>query len=187
MSVFSFTEFLPTSGINDIRYTPTGGGFLTSRALTWPFVIDHSMRGYRCGSFVHELHVFRRRSARGPPANTVYTHDSEYPRMRQPSRRRIAVNASAVVNPSAAGFLTTQSLWFSRHSCKACLLGALSCLASVAVASRLRHFNHQVDVLSHTHRYKKLSYRRGTARCVVSVEILPIAKQQCRNYLYDKS
>jgi len=34
---------------------------------------------------------------------------------------------------------------------------------------------------------KKLSYRRGTARCVVSIEILPIAIQQCRNYLYDKS
>jgi len=26
---------------------------------------------------------------------------------------------------------------------------------------------------------KKLSYRRGTARCVVSVEVLPIAMQQC--------
>jgi len=36
-------------------------------------------------------------------------------------------------------------------------------------------------------RNKKLSYRRGTARCVVSVEILPIATQQCRNYLYHKS
>ena len=34
---------------------------------------------------------------------------------------------------------------------------------------------------------KKLSYRRGTARCVVSVEVLPIATQQSRNYLYDKS
>jgi len=34
---------------------------------------------------------------------------------------------------------------------------------------------------------KKLSYRRVTARCVVTVEILPIATQQCRNYLYDKS
>ena len=34
---------------------------------------------------------------------------------------------------------------------------------------------------------KKLSYRRGTARCVVSVEMLPTATQQCRNYLYDKS
>ena len=34
---------------------------------------------------------------------------------------------------------------------------------------------------------KKLSYRRGTARCVVSVEILPTATQQCRNYLYEKS
>ena len=29
---------------------------------------------------------------------------------------------------------------------------------------------------------KKLSYRRGTARCVMSIEILPIATQQCRNY-----
>jgi len=35
--------------------------------------------------------------------------------------------------------------------------------------------------------YKKLSYSRGTARCVVSIEILPIATQRCRNYLYDKS
>jgi len=34
---------------------------------------------------------------------------------------------------------------------------------------------------------KKLSYRRGTARCVMSIVILPIATQQCRNYLYDKS
>ena len=34
---------------------------------------------------------------------------------------------------------------------------------------------------------KKLRYRRGTARCVVSVEILPIATQQCRNYLHDKT
>jgi len=30
---------------------------------------------------------------------------------------------------------------------------------------------------------KKLSYRRVTARCVLSVVILPIATQQCRNYL----
>jgi len=35
--------------------------------------------------------------------------------------------------------------------------------------------------------YKKLSYRRRTARCVVSVEILPFVTQQCRNYLHDKS
>ena len=31
---------------------------------------------------------------------------------------------------------------------------------------------------------KKLRYRRGTARCVVSIEILPIATQQCRNYFH---
>jgi len=34
---------------------------------------------------------------------------------------------------------------------------------------------------------KKLSYHQGTTRCVVSVEMLPIATQQCRNYFYDKS
>ena len=36
-------------------------------------------------------------------------------------------------------------------------------------------------------RNKKLSYRRVTARCVLSVVIWPITTQQCRNYLYDKS
>ena len=30
---------------------------------------------------------------------------------------------------------------------------------------------------------KKLSYRRGTARYVVSVEMLPVATQQRKNYL----
>ena len=35
-------------------------------------------------------------------------------------------------------------------------------------------------------KHKKLSYRRVTARCVLSVVILPIDTQQC-NYLYDKS
>ena len=34
---------------------------------------------------------------------------------------------------------------------------------------------------------KELRYRRGTAQSVMSIQILPIAMQQCRNYLYDKS
>jgi len=34
--------------------------------------------------------------------------------------------------------------------------------------------------------YKKLSYHRVTARCVLSVVILPITMQQCRKYLYNK-
>jgi len=34
---------------------------------------------------------------------------------------------------------------------------------------------------------KKLSYRRETARCVVSVEILLIATQQCRKYACNTS
>ena len=40
---------------------------------------------------------------------------------------------------------------------------------------------------THARTNNKLSYRRGTARCVVSVEILPTATQQRRNCLYDKS
>jgi len=36
-------------------------------------------------------------------------------------------------------------------------------------------------------RNKKLRYHRVTARCILSVVILPITTQQCRNYLYDKS
>ena len=53
-------------------------------------------------------------------------------------------------------------------------------------------YKQERDCLMHlcalpTHCYKKLSYRRVTARCVLSVVILPIATQQCRNYLYDKS
>jgi len=41
--------------------------------------------------------------------------------------------------------------------------------------------------VSNLNENKKLSYRRVTARRVLSVVILPITTQQCRNYLYDKS
>ena len=44
-----------------------------------------------------------------------------------------------------------------------------------------------VREIVHNNSNKKLSNRQGTARCTVLVEILPIATQQCRNYLYDKS
>ena len=53
---------------------------------------------------------------------------------------------------------------------------------------RIMHVALPTRIVSHAAlQDKKLSYRRGTARCVVSVEVLPIATQQCRNYLYDKS
>jgi len=47
--------------------------------------------------------------------------------------------------------------------------------------------NHHQSSIINRGFYKKLSYRRGTARCVVLIETLPIATQQCRNYLFDKS
>ena len=64
---------------------------------------------------------------------------------------------------------------------------------STAAQLQLKRLDMTVNILvvfeasDHQIKYKKLSYRRGTARCVVSIEILPIATQQCRNYLYDKS
>ena len=39
-------------------------------------------------------------------------------------------------------------------------------------------YTYRASIASRGKKYKKLSYRRGTARCVVSVEILPIATQQ---------
>ena len=69
-----------------------------------------------------------------------------------------------------------------------------------AIATQIKQIKPRLNKCSHkvyrtmfhffcaaVYKYKKLSYRRGTARCVVSIEILPIATQQCRNYLYDKS
>ena len=53
------------------------------------------------------------------------------------------------------------------------------------VCVNVNRLNYSTRSASDVH--KKLSYRRGTARCVMSIEILPIATQQCRNYLYDKS
>jgi len=57
-----------------------------------------------------------------------------------------------------------------------------------------RHVEIRAEVSSRTRTphhatcsFIELWFCRGTARCVVSVEILPIATQQCRNYLYDKS
>ena len=55
------------------------------------------------------------------------------------------------------------------------------------IQQRCRQLLSYTEVVIHALTDKKLSCRRGTARCVVSIEILPIATQQCRNYLYDKS
>jgi len=60
----------------------------------------------------------------------------------------------------------------------------------LAVAHTLTHpFNGPLSGTTRMRRYQKRykTHRRGTARCVESIEILPIATQQCRNYLYDKS
>ena len=64
------------------------------------------------------------------------------------------------------------------------LTSFLECpLIPLVLSARVKNsFNFNLDSLN-----KKLRYRRGTAQCVVSIEILPIATQQCRNYLYDKS
>ena len=65
----------------------------------------------------------------------------------------------------------------------------------ITITSNYSKTNYNYKIINYSYNYnyicgisnKKLSYRRGTAQCVVSVEILPTATQQCRNYLYDQS
>ena len=66
--------------------------------------------------------------------------------------------------------------------------GALPVVISVAFTLTLC-FPRQTTgrIMIFVWRYKKLSYRGVTARCVLSVVILPITTQQYRNYKYDKS
>ena len=79
-----------------------------------------------------------------------------------------------------------ESLWFAADA-----LADLVYVVDIVVQTRTGYWhrtaswprNNILKVL----RYKKLSYRRVTARCVLSVVILPITTQVCRNYLYDKS
>ena len=52
-------------------------------------------------------------------------------------------------------------------------------------SSTSMHVKQRYKIKQYDKKYKKLSYRRVTARFVLSVVILPIAAQQCRNYLYD--
>ena len=62
---------------------------------------------------------------------------------------------------------------------------------STACDSQSTHQPTKLITIQYSSKYmymhKKLSYRRVTARCVLSVVILQITTQQCRNYLYDKS
>ena len=61
-------------------------------------------------------------------------------------------------------------------------------IISSSIAKCRKKLSNKANLVSGIIRYnKKLSYRRVTARCGLSVVILPIATQQCRNYLYDKS
>jgi len=67
-----------------------------------------------------------------------------------------------------------------QHSCwRSCTSDTPKCLRISETTGSVVHDHHL--------QYKKLSYRRVTAWCVLSVVILPIAMQQCRNYLYDRS
>ena len=113
------------------------------------------------------------------------------PRNRHGRTRRIVIRqrkaalcgaCSLPVTPctaDASGLRSCQTQPVARSSCgnTAC---CHHCHSHLFLSSLLLQFWHCSS-------YKKLSYRRGTARCVVSIEILPIATQQCRNYLYDKS
>ena len=47
--------------------------------------------------------------------------------------------------------------------------------------AKQQHTGGQYNLIAVAYNNKKLSYRRGTARCLVSIKILPVATQQCRN------
>ena len=65
---------------------------------------------------------------------------------------------------------------------------SLSILISLLISYCLSHgYCKPMSHVLTTSRNKKLSYRRVTARCVLSVVILPITTQQCINYFHDKS
>ena len=61
-----------------------------------------------------------------------------------------------------------------------CCIGRTQPFTPSELTSAVFHQARMIRYVKCTYCYnKKLSYRRGTARCVVSVEILPIATQQC--------
>ena len=68
------------------------------------------------------------------------------------------------------------------RSCHGVRLSTLVLTAQVVfLLYRGKQTDRQTDKVTEEAKNKKLSYRRGTARCVVSVEVLPIAMQECRN------
>ena len=94
-----------------------------------------------------------------------------------------------VVNPRVIRVVTYLCVWAAGRL-HVRLAVCLACVNAAAVTVRTACATADVPDAEQTQiapSNKKLSYRRGTARCVMSIEILPIATQQCRNYLYDKS
>ena len=94
-----------------------------------------------------------------------------------------------VVNPHVIRVVTYLCVWAAGRL-HVRLAVCLACVNAAAVTARTACATADVPDAEQTQiapSNKKLSYRRGTARCVMSIEILPIATQQCRNYLYDKS
>ena len=60
---------------------------------------------------------------------------------------------------------------------------AVADVLETRISTRAGKGQESQNYLKHDYcRHKKLSYRRGTARCIMSIEILPIATQQRRNY-----
>ena len=63
----------------------------------------------------------------------------------------------------------------------------LCCLTSTCYYSFLTLYKGTFARLCSSWVHKKLRYRRLTVRCVLSVVIVSITMQQCRNYLYNTS
>jgi len=81
----------------------------------------------------------------------------------------------------------TRSVFFDKFLLNATNIATYWPLHRLDYVGLIRSCIPQLENITCIKTYKKLSYRQVTARCVVPIEILPIATQQCRNYLYDKS
>ena len=132
--------------------------------------------------------IFARRYITARRLFSVDTDDSSNATINARSRRTNRTDLMLTCCLSAAnGWLVSRPTNSLAHLCCCCCC----CCIGYRMASDTRCcFNvrskadmSQLNLPHGTNYYKKLSYHRVTARCVLSVVISPITTQQCRNYL----
>ena len=144
-------------------------------AITWEDTTEY-MLATMCSCLEVRRNFFGQRVVR--PCNQLPHHVFEAPTVDTFKRR-----CDVLKRGMPYGFCIRQSTSY-KYTASSCLNGWLGKRGIYGTAAV-----HQAILLVCSIINKNLSYRRGTARCVVSIEILRIATLRCRNYiyLYDKS